>query len=57
MVAVALVLVGGLICVVATNTQERQPTPEEIAYEIIVLVNDERRALGLEPLVINEQLN
>jgi uncharacterized protein YkwD len=56
MLAVALALVGGLIYVVATSTKERQPTPEEIAYEIVGLVNKGRRAQGLEPLVINEQL-
>jgi uncharacterized protein YkwD len=53
---VALTLVGGLACVAVAGAQERQPTPEEIAYEIVVLVNDERRARGLDPLVINEQL-
>jgi uncharacterized protein YkwD len=53
---VALTLVGGLACVAVARMQERQPTPEEIAYEIVVLVNDERRALGVEPLVINDHL-
>jgi uncharacterized protein YkwD len=47
---------GGLACAAVAGTQDRQPTSEEVAYEIVVLVNKERRARGLEPLVINEQL-
>ena len=33
-----------------------QPTSEEIAEDIIVRINEEREALGLEPFVVNEQL-
>lgn len=33
-----------------------QPSPAEVADEVVVLLNAEREALGLEPLVINEHL-
>ena len=33
-----------------------QPTPGEIADQVIILVNRERRDLGLEPLLVNDQL-
>jgi uncharacterized protein YkwD len=34
----------------------RQPTEEQVAYEIVELINEERRDLGVEPLLLNDQL-
>jgi uncharacterized protein YkwD len=49
------ILVGGLLCACVAPPPP-QPTPDEIAEEIIVLINAEREALGLESFIVNEQL-
>jgi uncharacterized protein YkwD len=55
------ILVGGLLCacVAPPSSQPTSPpksTSDEIAEEIIVLINAEREALGLEPFIVNEHL-
>jgi uncharacterized protein YkwD len=65
------ILLGGLLCAcvappppqptpaqptLAQPTLPPQPTPDEIAEKIIVQINAEREALGLEPFVVNEHL-
>jgi uncharacterized protein YkwD len=55
------ILSGGLLCACVAAPSFPQPTsvqltPDEIAEDIIVRINEEREALGLEPFVVNEHL-
>jgi uncharacterized protein YkwD len=55
------ILVGGLLCACvgpppSQPTSPPKSTSDEIAEEIIVRINAEREALGLEPFVVNEHL-
>jgi uncharacterized protein YkwD len=49
------ILVGGLLCACVAPPPP-QSTAGEIAEDIIVRINAEREALGLEPFVVNEHL-
>jgi uncharacterized protein YkwD len=49
------ILLGVLLCACVAPPPP-QPTADEIAEDIIVRINAEREALGLDPFVVNEQL-
>ena len=51
-----LLAVGGLLSLATGIVLASQPTPEQIADEIVARVNAERVARGWEPLVVNEHL-
>jgi uncharacterized protein YkwD len=54
--AVTFVLVSSFIYAAAMGYVTHQPTPEEIADDIVAQINTEREALGLEPLLVNDHL-
>ncbi len=51
-----IVTLAGLFYAAAMGYLVHQPTPEEIADDIVARINAEREAQGLETLVINEHL-
>lgn len=51
-----LAVLAGLFYASVMGYFVRQPTPEQIADDIVALINLEREAQGLAPLVINEHL-
>lgn len=55
LILINFILVGGLLCACVAPPPS-QPTADEIAEDIMVRINAEREALGLEPLIVNEQL-
>jgi len=54
--AVVVTAVAGLLYAAATGHLVHQPTPEEVADDIVAQINADREAQGLEPLVVNEHL-
>jgi uncharacterized protein YkwD len=53
---ILVLTLAGLSCAPLYATAP-QTTPDDVAIQIIELMNTERQALNLEPFVINDQLN
>ena len=52
---IMLTLVVGATCAPLSAPVDT-PMPEDIAYQVVKLINVERRDMGLKPFVINDQL-
>jgi len=53
---IGMALAIGILYVIPAGYLIPQPTPEEIAEDVVVRVNAEREALGLEPLEVDGPL-